>query len=233
MGVPAEVLNNAEEASSQIARLTAHATTAKQYQSALARFRQVLTKQVLLEVAGLPLAVQLATAAPMVQQQERAEIPDLPNQFIPNALVGWTHRLRSFLKAHSFEKNVFIMISYRAQLAPLLKRLKKALIALELDPIVASEHHITDDLYNPIACLLCCSYGVAVFDRAETQQRHNPNVVYELGMMDILKRPCIILKHRQLAKMPSDLLSRLYEGYDSNDEAVRKINEWWARQTAH
>jgi hypothetical protein len=232
MGVPPEVLNRAEEASSLIARLTARATTAKQYQVALARFRQILTKQVLLEVAALPLAVQLATGS-LAFQQGRAEIPDLPNQFIPNALVGWTHTIRSFLDAHSFDKNVFIMISYRNQLAPLLKRVKEALNELELDPIVASEHHITDDLYNPIACLLCCNYGVAIFDRAETHQRHNPNVVYELGMMDILKRPCVILKHKQLSKMPSDLLSRLYEGYGSNDEAVKKINKWWARQIAH
>jgi hypothetical protein len=124
------------------------------------------------------------------------------------------------------------MVSYKRPLTPLLGRIKKALVELELDPIVAREHNITNDLYNPIACLLCCSYGVAIFDRADTRQMHNPNVVYELGMMDILKKPCVILKHKQLKKMPSDLLSRLYEDYNSNEEAVRKINDWWARQTA-
>lgn len=232
MGIPLEVLNRAEEASSQLARLTAHTTTAKQYRSALAHFREILTKQVLLEFSGLPLAARLATATPAIQKVN-SEIPDLPNAFIPNALVGWTHKLQSFLNLHSFDKNVFVMTSYKPQLAPLLKRVKKALIELELDPIVASEHHITDDLYNPIACLLCCSYGLAIFDRAETHQRHNPNVVYELGMMDILKRPCVILKHKKLSKMPSDLLSRLYQGYGSNDEAVKKINAWWERENAH
>jgi len=54
-------------------------------------------------------------------------------------------------------------------------------------------------------------------------------VVYELGMMQLLKRPCIILKHAALRKMPTDLLSMLYEGYSSKEEAIRKLGEWWER----
>jgi len=85
---------------------------------------------------------------------------------------------------------------------------------------------------NPIACLLCCSYGVAIFDRAQLTQAHNPNVVYELGMMQLLKRPCVILKHAKLRKMPTDLLSMLYEGYSSRQEAADKLGAWWARNNA-
>jgi hypothetical protein len=106
------------------------------------------------------------------------------------------------------------------------------LVRLHLNPILARDYSLTNDLYNPIACLLCCSYGVAIFDRAETAQMHNPNVVYELGMMQLLKRPCVILKHTKLKRMPTDLLSMLYEDYSSQKEAVRKLSEWWTRRDA-
>jgi hypothetical protein len=157
------------------------------------------------------------------------EIPDLPNQMIPYSLQGWIPKIRSFLKENEFSRNVFIMVSYRRELSSLIDGIKSALIESKLNPIVARDHDITDDLYNPIACLLCCSYGIAVFDRPQARQQHNPNVVYELGMMQLLKRPCVILKHRSLKKMPSDLLSRLYEGYSSIDEATQRLNAWWAR----
>ncbi len=120
----------------------------------------------------------------------------------------------------------------RAKLEPLISAVKKKLVQLNLNPVIAREHQLTNDLYNPIACLLCCSYGVAIFDRAETTRMHNPNVVYELSMMHFLKRPNVILKHAKLKKMPTDILSMLYEDYSSQKEAVRKLGEWWARNNA-
>jgi len=70
---------------------------------------------------------------------------------------------------------------------------------------------------------------VAIFDRAETAQTHNPNVVYELSMVHFLKRRCVILKHSKLRTMPTDILTMLYEDYSSQEEAVRKLGEWWIR----
>jgi hypothetical protein len=124
------------------------------------------------------------------------------------------------------------MVSYRARLEALIEGVKDKLEELHLNPILAKDHALTNDLYNPIACLLCCSYGVAIFDRAESAQMHNPNVVYELGMMQLLRRPCVILKHANLKRMPTDLLSMLYEDYSSKREAVRKLGEWWERSNA-
>lgn len=111
----------------------------------------------------------------------------------------------------------------------LIDAVKKRLFELKLNPVVAREHQLTNDLYNPIACLLCCGHGVAIFDRAETMQMHNPDVVYELSMMHLLKRACVILKHANLKKMPTDILSMLYEDYSSKKEAVRKLGQWWER----
>jgi hypothetical protein len=228
-GVPREVVTRADDAVAALGRLTAVDNPSSRYTEALRFIYLVVAKQILLEVARLPLATTLDPAKSTVQQL-LPEISGLTNELIPNALVGFIPGMRSFLKSHIFDRNVFIMIPYTAKLVPLLERVKQALVDLELDPIVAEDHSITDDLNNPTACLLCCSYGVAIFDRAEATQTHNANVVYELAMMQILKRPCIILKHRSLEKMPSNFMSKLYEGYTTPDEAVTKINHWWARR---
>jgi hypothetical protein len=188
-------------------------------------------EQVLLEVARIPFAVQLAVTTSATGSLF-PEISDLPNQLVPNALQGWAEPIRKILKRHPFDKNVFVMVSYRRELAPLIRRIEQELLNLDLNPVLTRDHNLTDDLYNPIACLLCCSFGVAIFGRGEATQMHNPNVVYELGMMQLLKRLCVILKHSRLKRMPTDLLSRLYEDYSSQKEAVRKLSEWWARSNA-
>lgn len=227
--VPKEVLDKADQLTSRLARLASSGTENNQTLiAAVAAVRKVWHEQVLLEVAIIPAGVQAAFPAPAPEPLFQ-EISDLPNQLVPFAVQGWSKQIKSFLKANPFGKNVFIMVSYRARLEPLIDGVKDKLEKLHLNPIVAKDHALTNDLYNPIACLLCCSYGVAIFDRAETTQMHNPNVVYELGMMQLLKRPCVILKHVKLKKMPTDLLSMLYEDYASQREAVRKLGEWWTK----
>jgi hypothetical protein len=231
MKVPQEVLARADRMIARAARLATGPETAptKRYLSALHSIRNAWVGQVLLEVRGIPIATLLAaspTAADLFP-----EIPDLPNQLVPNALQGWAEQIRKFLKKHPFEKNVFVMVSYRSELAALVDRVSQELLRLHLNPVLAKDHNLTDDLYNPIACLLCCNFGVAIFGRAEGKQMHNPNVVYELAMMQLLKRPCIILKHSKLKRMPTDLLSKLYEDYSSQKQAIQKLIAWWARGT--
>lgn len=230
IGIPPEVINRADAAFLSLARLTGRNSQRSKLLSALSRARRTLIEQVLLEVAKAPKVLQITTTNP-VPKVLIPEIPDLPNELIPNALHGWLPQIRDFLKRNSFDRNVFIMVAYRKDLRPMITRLKKVLVRLKLNPVVAKDHALTDDLYNPIACLLCCNYGIAIFDEPEIQQIHNPNVVYELGMMQLLKRPCVILKHKSLKKMPSDLLNKLYEDYEEMDEAARKVDQWWERQT--
>jgi hypothetical protein len=221
----------ADQMTSRAARLTAETSRKTKYLAALHAISRVLTQQVLLEVAQLPAALRLS-APTAVRDNLFPEISDLPNDLVPNALQGWAEPIKKFLKKHPFDKNVFIMVAYRKELAPIVARVETELQNLNLFPVLAKDHSLTDDLYNPIACLLCCAYGVAIFGRAEAKQMHNPNVVYELGMMQLLKRPCIILKHAKLKRMPTDLLNRLYEDYTSQTEAARKLTDWWARSNA-
>jgi hypothetical protein len=96
------------------------------------------------------------------------------------------------------------MIRYRERNKSLLKEIKNVLSEQGMNGILASEHNLTDDLYNPIACLLSCSKGIAVFDKADVGQKFNPNVAYELGMLHLLGRGCLILKHRSL-KLHTDI----------------------------
>lgn len=153
-------------------------------------------------------------------------IPDLPVKLVPNPLIGWKSRIEAFLNGYPFDKSVFIMIKYRDQNKGLIKTIKSVLSENGLNGILASEHNLTDDLYNPIACLLSCSKGIAIFDEAEAGQELNPNVAYELGMLHLLGRGCLILKHQSLKTLPTDILMKLYHEYDTSDDTRKQMQDW-------
>jgi len=157
-------------------------------------------------------------------------IPDLPISLVPNALIGWRSRFERFLRDHPFDKSVFIMIRYRKRNSSIIKSIKTAFKAAELTGILASEHKLTDDLYNPVACLLCCSRGIAVFDRPEKHEKFNPNIAYELGMLHLLGRPSLILKHGSLQTLQTDILMKVYADF-SKASQIPTIIKQWAEQT--
>jgi len=158
------------------------------------------------------------------------EIPDLPMQLVPNGIVGWRTRMQSHLQQYPYDRSVFIMIRYRPRNAPVIKAIKSTLKAAGLSGILASEHKLTDDLYNPIACLLCCARGIAVFDEAEKLQEFNPNVAYELGMCNLLNRNCLILKHESLRALQTDILMKLYVPYSDPTSARDLVKNWVAQE---
>ena len=153
-------------------------------------------------------------------------IPDLQAALVPQAIFGWKSRMESFLREHPFDKSVFIMIRYRNRNNSLIKSIKKSLESEGLFGVVASEHSLTDDLYNPIACLLCCSRGIALFDRAEKNQEFNPNVAYELGMLHLLGRRCLIMKHKSLRALQTDILMKLYEPFSGPASVTTIATKW-------
>ena len=229
LGVPNEILSRAKQGFTQLSKLTTRRSNRKEYLARLAAVRRIIAGQVLLEVANSSQHIIFPPALPMPEILI-PEIPGLTNQLIPNSLLGWLPQMKEFLSRNAYDRNVFVMVSYAARLRSLIEAIKATLVELELNPVVARDHVITDDLNNPVACLLCCNYGVAIFDRPERNQKHNPNVVYELGMMQLLKKPCVILKHRVLERMPTDLLSRLYEDYETPQEATANLKMWWEKQ---
>lgn len=153
-------------------------------------------------------------------------IPDIPLTLVPNSLLGWKSKMETFLAKYPFDKSVFIAIRYRERNQDLVRVIKNKLSGIGLRGIIASEHKLTDDLYNPIACLLCCSKGIVVFDHAERRQEFNPNVAYELGMLHLLGRTCLILKHQSLKALPSDINTKIYKDYSTHQEAAGHVEEW-------
>jgi hypothetical protein len=153
-------------------------------------------------------------------------IPDLPARFVPNSIIGWRSKLETFLNQHPFDKSIFIMIRYRSRNSTLITRIKAVLEKKGFYGILASEHKLTDDLYNPIACLLCCSKGLAIFDKPESSQEFNPNVAYELGMIHLLIRDCLILKHQTLEILHTDIIMKVYQEYNTVKQVEKHINNW-------
>lgn len=183
--------------------------------------------------------VELARLLPFDGQQPEPktrtnvieEIPDLADDSIPNSILGWKSNIKNFLNVHPYDQNVFIMIRYAKESSSLLQEITKAVSRVEIDgrkffPVVAKDHRITDDLYNPIACLLCCRYGIAVFDSTSKSSGFNPNVAYELGTLHFLKRKCLILKHSKIKTMPSDILQKLYDPFSNPKEAAEQVDQW-------
>ena len=155
-----------------------------------------------------------------------SSIPDLPIRLVPNPLLGWRREMSAFATTHPFDRSVFIMVRYRPRNTGLISEVKQALAEYGLHGILASEHALTNDLYNPIACLLCCSRGIAIFDQAEADQKFNPNVAYELGMLHMLGRDALLLKHRTLEALHTDILMRLYVEYRTPGNATTEVLRW-------
>jgi hypothetical protein len=206
-----------------LARLASKQKPITEYRKHLRRATQLADTVVIQLPATHELEIRTAGVR---QEQFLLGIPDLPRTLVPNSILGWRSRLEVFLSKHPFDKSVFIMIRYRTRNADLIKHVKKALSSEGLFGVLASEHNLTDDLYNPVACLLCCSRGVAVFDKREPEEIFNPNVAYELGMLHLLGRPCLILKHSSLKALQTDVLMKLYRPYTKTDEVSEIIKDW-------
>jgi hypothetical protein len=226
--VSEKLISRADQLGSRLVRLTARRSRKQEYRSILLGMRRVLVNQLLLEVASVDLPAERKVVSQLAPSL-LPEIPGLTTDLIPTALYGSTDSMRKFLRQSSYDHNVFLMVAYRANLKPLIADVKSILKTLGLHAVLAKDHDLTDDLYNPLACLLCCQYGIAIFDRGDKKQTHNPNVVYELAMMQTLKRRCMILKHKAVKEMPADFLHKLYQPYKTRNEATKAINEWWKR----
>ena len=230
MQVPLAVIRRAETLAEDTVRLASGKNRREAYRRKLLALRTVLGRELLLEIARLERSVQRErVSAQVIERSILPEIPGLTNNLVPNALYGWADAMRTFVRQNNYDHNVFIMVAYRPALNGLISDVRQALTDLSLNAVVARDHSLTDDLYNPLACLLCCRYGVAIFDKGESKQRHNANIVYELAMMQTLKIPCMILKHQDVKSMPSDFLHKLYEPYRTSNDAVKAVKAWWRR----
>lgn len=207
-----------------LAKITSKRKSVEEYRKRLGRAIQLTNEVVLLlPPSGRPkLWVHPAVAGELFVPG----IPDVPASLVPNALTGWRTNIEAFVEKYPFDQSVFMMIRFRTRNDDVVRQIKKGLSSRGYRGVLASEHNVTDDLYNPIACLLCCARGIAVFDQPETGQEFNPNVAYELGMLHLLGRDCLILKHHGLQSLQTDLLMKLYREYTTPENAGQRTLRW-------
>lgn len=81
----------------------------------------------------------------------------------------------------------------------------------------ADAHDFHGDLLANVRTYLHgCSFGIAVYERIESEE-HNANVGLEVGYLMALNKPVLLLKDRTLPKLQADLAGRLYRTFDPFD----------------
>lgn len=143
-------------------------------------------------------------------------------------LIGYKEKLQRQLKRYPYEKNVFLMMKFRDNNIEFYRFIKRELGRRGLNCVRAdeAEWNLTNDVYNPLAVLCCCKYGIALFDEPEKGAQYNPNVAYELGMMHYQRKDCLILRHSSLSEVPFDLIKNLYVTYSEKYEFESIMDRW-------
>lgn len=144
------------------------------------------------------------------------------------SLWGFKGDLIARLNHFPYDNNVFLMMKFRDSNKLVAEFIKNQLNTHGFNCIRADDQHweITRNVYNPLAVLYCCKYGIALFDEPEEHSFYNPNVAYELGMMHLQGKHCLILKHSNLPQVPFDLVKDLYVTYSKELELEQRIKEW-------
>ena len=146
-------------------------------------------------------------------------------------LAGFKEQIQRKLQQFPYNKNVFLMLKFRDANKDLSDFIIENLKSHGFNGVRADQvqWNITSNVYNPIAVLYCCKYGIALFDEPEEHQAYNPNVAYELGMMHYQDKECLILRHSTLPSVPFDIIKDLHSPYTQQLE-VRPIVKNWISQ---
>lgn len=95
--------------------------------------------------------------------------------------------------------------------------IRKALDPQGITVLRADDKQYHDDLFpNVLTYVYGCRFGIAVFERIETEQ-FNPNVALEVGYMFALRKDVCLLKDRALPTLQADLVGKLYREFDPLD----------------
>ena len=87
----------------------------------------------------------------------------------------------------------------------------------DLKILRADAHEFHADLLSNIKTYLHgCSFGIAVYDRIQTDEP-NANVGFEAGYMMAMNKPVLLLKDQTLPQLQADLAGKLYKGFDPHD----------------
>lgn len=112
---------------------------------------------------------------------------------------------------------IFVIMPFREELNKVYEIIKDIFASKGYLAIRADEKEFTNDLWENVRVYLeCCNVAVAVFDKND-QDNFNPNIAIEVGYMLSKGNKVCLLKDKKLPKLPSDLISKMYKEYDSDD----------------
>jgi guanylate kinase len=143
-------------------------------------------------------------------------------------LIGFKNEMEKRLVEFPYEKNIFLMMKFRETNRLIHKFITKIIKENGFNCVRSDDEYwdITNNLYNPIAALYCCKYGIALFNEPEDGSNFSPNVAYELGVMHNQGKNCLILRHKNLPAMPFDIMKDVHNSYDSDLEVERILSKW-------
>ena len=156
--------------------------------------------------------------------------------------VGLEKHVANLLETSPFEKNVFIMTPFKkdARYQLVIKSIQTILANKGFRGWIASERNFAPQLWENVSVFMAgCEFGIAVFTKENlpgsgdesTPDTYNPNVSVEVGYMLALGRRVLLLKEKSLLRLPTDILSFLYEDFNIDDpeKSLDNAIEAWLR----
>ena len=143
-----------------------------------------------------------------------------------------------------YDRNVLIMTSYRndERYKKAIQTIRQTLMKHGFKGWLASDRRLCSQLWSNVqAFMLACKYGIAVFTREEertgararvTTPHFNPNVSIEVGFMLSRGKDVLILKEKNLKRLPTDMMGSLYQDFDLEDpkNTLPGIIESWIKE---
>lgn len=151
-------------------------------------------------------------------------------------LVGYKNRLCRQLEKYPFDKNIFLMMKFRDKEnekyfnTDLYQIIQETVEYYGYNCVRADQEEwtglIQNSILNPLAVAYCCKYGIALFDQPEQMSNYNPNVVYELGMMQTQGKECIVLRDEMVKEIPFDLVKEIHYVYQNKKDITKYLKIW-------
>lgn len=129
------------------------------------------------------------------------------------------------------KKTGFLMMKFEDSPAQkkLIKIVKQHFQSYDIKVLRADDKWYAEDVLPNIKTYMHgCNFGVAIFDRINTQY-FNPNVSLEIGYMMAMNKPVLLLKDKSMASLQTDLVSKLYHEYDFQNPEITlqlAIDKW-------
>jgi len=128
--------------------------------------------------------------------------------------------MKAFRKNHPDpNKSAFLIMQfgYPKVHREIIEAVRAALSPFGIEGLRADDLEYHQDLLpNVLTYIYDCNFGIAAFERIESE-RHNPNVALEVGYMMALGKPVCLLKDKNLSTLATDLGGKLYRNFDPFD----------------